>query len=130
MLRVKLVAKFVGVWPTPTIFHLPRRERAYTTLLMATGLTFGSIAALFGLTHHLINKDQYTELLTVVILSALVRTLIAQLAFKPVVVSVEKEDALGAEDISVVHHRPTTRPSVLATAAEEIGGAPENERHD
>jgi Kef-type K+ transport system membrane component KefB len=68
LLLVKLAAKMIGVWPVAAAFRLPRRERAYTTLLMATGLTFGSIAALFGLTHHLIDKTQYTELVTVVIL--------------------------------------------------------------
>ena len=56
LLCVKLAAKFLGVWPTAAAFRLPRRERAYTTLLMATGLTFGSIAALFGLTHGLIDE--------------------------------------------------------------------------
>jgi len=66
LLLVQLAAKGAGVWPVATAFRLPRRERAYTTLLMATGLTFGSIAALFGLTHHLIDKTQYTELITVV----------------------------------------------------------------
>jgi Kef-type K+ transport system membrane component KefB len=110
LLVVKLATKFIGVWPTATIFRLPRRERAYTTLLMATGLTFGSITALFGLTHQLIDKTQYTELLTVVILSALVPTLIAQLAFEPVVISLEEEEALGAEDISVTRHRAATEP--------------------
>ena len=50
---------------------------------MATGLTFGFISALFGLTHHLIDQDQYTELVTVVILSAFVPTLIAQQFFRP-----------------------------------------------
>ena len=73
----------IGVWPVAAAFQLPRRERTYTTLLMATGLTFGSIAALFGLTHHLIDKTQYTELVTVVILSAFVPTLIAQQLFQP-----------------------------------------------
>ena len=56
-------------------FRLPKQERTYTTLLMATGLTFGSISALYGLTHNLINESQYTELVTVVILSAFVPTL-------------------------------------------------------
>ena len=49
LLVVKLAAKLIGVWPVAAAFKLPRRERTYTTLLMATGLTFGSIAALFGL---------------------------------------------------------------------------------
>jgi Kef-type K+ transport system membrane component KefB len=107
---VKMVTKFVGVWPTATLFHLPTRERTYTTLLMATGLTFGSIAALFGLTHHLITEAQYTELVTVVILSAFVPTLIAQQFFRPTVeISVDEQEALGEEDISIQHHR-TPRP--------------------
>jgi Kef-type K+ transport system membrane component KefB len=106
LLLVKLAAKLTGVWPTATAFGLPRRERAYTTLLMATGLTFGSIAALFGLTHHLIDNTQYTELITVVVLSAFVPTLIAQKLFQPVVVDIEEEEALGAEDLSVVHRLP------------------------
>jgi Kef-type K+ transport system membrane component KefB len=110
LLLVKLAAKMIGVWPTAAAFKLPRRERTYTTLLMATGLTFGSIAALFGLTHGLISKAQYTELVTVVILSAFVPTLIAQQLFRPTVLDTEEEEALGEEDLSIVHHRPATPP--------------------
>lgn len=105
LLLVKLTAKLVGVWPVATAFKLPRRERTYTTLLMATGLTFGSIAALFGLTHHLIDKTQYTELVTVVILSAFVPTLIAQQLFQPEVIDPDEEEALGEEDLSIIHRR-------------------------
>ena len=105
LLLVKLAAKMIGVWPVATAFGLPRRERTYTTLLMATGLTFGSIAALFGLTHHLIGRAQYTELVTVVILSAFVPTLIAQQLFRPAVLDSEEEEALGEEDLSIIHHR-------------------------
>jgi Kef-type K+ transport system membrane component KefB len=107
---VKIVAKVIGVWPTAGAFRLPTRERAYTTLLMATGLTFGSISALFGLTHHLIDARQYTELVTVVILSAFVPTLIAQQLFQPIVSDLEEEEALGAEDISIVHRRGARAP--------------------
>jgi Kef-type K+ transport system membrane component KefB len=91
LLLVKLAAKLAGVWPAAAIFKLPPRDRAYTTLLMATGLTFGSIAALYGLTHHLIGKSQYTELVTVVILSAFVPTLIAQQFFRPAVGNAAEE---------------------------------------
>lgn len=83
LFAVKMVAKGVAVWPTATLCGLPRRERTYTTLLMATGLTFGSIAALFGLTNHLITQAQYSELVTVVILSAFVPTVVAQQFFHP-----------------------------------------------
>jgi len=106
LFAVKMVTKFLGVWPTSTYFRLPKRERAYMTLLMATGLTFGSIAALFGLTHHLISESQYTELVTVVILSAFVPTLIAQQFFRPTSdIAVEKEEALGEEDLSILRPR-------------------------
>jgi Kef-type K+ transport system membrane component KefB len=124
LLVVKLAAKLTGVWPVAAAFRLPRRERAYTTLLMATGLTFGSIAALFGLTHHLIDKAQYTELVTVVILSAFVPTLIAQQLFRPAVLDTEEEEALGEEDLSIIHHRA---PAHLA-GRESIGTRPEDER--
>jgi len=109
LLLVKLAAKMIGVWPTAAAFKLPRQQRTYTTLLMATGLTFGSIAALFGLTHGVINRTQYTELVTVVILSAFVPTLIAQQLFRPTVLDTEEEEALGEEDLSVIHH-PRSQP--------------------
>jgi Kef-type K+ transport system membrane component KefB len=110
---VKVGAKFVGVWPTSLAFHVPFRERAYTTLLMATGLTFGSISALFGLNHHLINEAQYTELVTVVILSAVIPTIVAQQLFRPKVavgaeVSEEEEEALAEEDASILPRRMST----------------------
>jgi Kef-type K+ transport system membrane component KefB len=105
LLGVKLLAKWAGVWPVATAFGVPRRERTYLTLLMSTGLTFGSIAALFGLTHGFITQRQYSELVTVVLLSAFVPTLIAQQLFQPDVVDEEEEEALGAEDVAIVGHR-------------------------
>ena len=60
-----------------------RREANYTTLLMSTGLTFGTISALFGLQNKIIDQRQYSILVTVVILSAFVPTLIAQKFFEP-----------------------------------------------
>jgi Kef-type K+ transport system membrane component KefB len=82
-LLVKLGTKLIGVWPLARAFGLPNKESNYTTLLMATGLTFGTISALFGLENHLITQTQYTVLVTVVILSAVVPTLIAQTFFLP-----------------------------------------------
>jgi Kef-type K+ transport system membrane component KefB len=105
LLAVKLLAKGIGVWPTARAFRIPSRERAYLTLLMSTGLTFGSIAALFGLMHELITQQQYTELVTVVILSAFVPTLVAQQFFRPTVVDQEEEEALGAEDAATIRRR-------------------------
>jgi Kef-type K+ transport system membrane component KefB len=82
-LGVKMVTKFIGVWPLAHGFRFGRREATYTTLLMSTGLTFGTISALYGLSHELISKDQYAILVTTVILSAIVPTLIAERWFDP-----------------------------------------------
>jgi Kef-type K+ transport system membrane component KefB len=82
-LAVKISAKFLGVWPLTRAFKLQAREGMYTTLLMSTGLTFGSIAALYGLQHELISEGQYTILITVVIGSAVIPTFIAQTWFLP-----------------------------------------------
>jgi Kef-type K+ transport system membrane component KefB len=107
---VKLSAKVIGVLPLTRVFQFGRREGVYTTLLMATGLTFGTISALFGLTNHLISQAQYTILVTVVIGSAIVPTLAAQRFFQPedlldVPEVVELEDVEGALDAGAVTQR-------------------------
>jgi len=85
LLALKMAAKFIGVWPFTKMFYMRNREANYTTLLMATGLTFGTISALFGLQHKIIGERQYSILVTVVILSAFVPTLIAQKFFQPTI---------------------------------------------
>jgi Kef-type K+ transport system membrane component KefB len=82
-LAMKMVTKFCGILPLTRYFKFIPREGMYTTMMMSTGLTFGSISALFGLTNHIIDQAQYTVLLTAVIGSAVVPTLIAQLWFHP-----------------------------------------------
>lgn len=83
LLLLKMVTKLVGVFPLARMHYMKRREATYTTLLMATGLTFGTISALFGLQNKIIDQRQYTILVSVVILSAFVPTLIAQKFFQP-----------------------------------------------
>jgi len=63
----------------------------YTTLLMSTGLTFGTISALFGLTNHIIDQQKYTILVTAVIGSAVVPTLIVQRWFQPAFKPIEDD---------------------------------------
>jgi Kef-type K+ transport system membrane component KefB len=82
-LGMKMLTKFVGILPLTKAFRFDPREGMYTTLLMCTGLTFGSISALFGLTNNIIDQEQYTILVTAVILSAVVPTLIAERWFQP-----------------------------------------------
>jgi Kef-type K+ transport system membrane component KefB len=83
LLLLKLLTKITGVWPLARLHYMRKREAAFTTLVMATGLTFGTISALFGLQNKIIDQRQYTILVTVVILSAFVPTLIAQKFFQP-----------------------------------------------
>jgi Kef-type K+ transport system membrane component KefB len=83
LLGAKMVTKFVGVYPITKFFKSPRKEAMYTTLLMSTGLTFGSISALFGLTHGIVTRQQYSYLIAAVIGSAIVPTLIANAFFLP-----------------------------------------------
>jgi Kef-type K+ transport system membrane component KefB len=83
LLAIKIATKFVGVWPLSRVFYMRKGEATYTALLMSTGLTFGTISALFGLQNKIIDQQQYSVLVTVVILSAFVPTLIAQKFFQP-----------------------------------------------
>src|SRR5213595_1325895 len=78
LLALKMVTKIAGVFPLARLHYMKVKEASYTTLLMATGLTFGTISSLYGLQNGIIDQDQYTILVSVVILSAFVPTLIAQ----------------------------------------------------
>lgn len=92
LLLAKMLTKTIGIWPLTKAFAFNKREGIYTTLMMSTGLTFGSICALFGLTNNIINQDQYTILVTVVIGSAVVPTLIAQQWFQPELNLMDEEE--------------------------------------
>ena len=83
LLGTKMATKFAGVFPMTKAFKSPRRESMYTTLLMSTGLTFGTISSLFGLSHHIISQAQYSLLVAAVIGSAVVPTLIANALYLP-----------------------------------------------
>jgi Kef-type K+ transport system membrane component KefB len=98
-LLAKMITKFVGILPLTFAFRMGGRKGMYTTLLMCTGLTFGSISALYGYTNGIIDQDQYTVLVTAVILSAIVPTIIAQQWFQPRFDPVETEP--GKEEAHV-----------------------------
>jgi glutathione-regulated potassium-efflux system ancillary protein KefC len=83
LLLGKMVTKFVGVYPVTKVFGSPQKEAMYTTLLMSTGLTFGTISALFGFSHGIIDQAQYTVVVSGVVASAVVPTLIANAFFLP-----------------------------------------------
>jgi len=80
-LAVKVACKFVGVYPLARRYmpeHAP-----YATLLMSTGLTFGTISATYGLNAGIITRAQFSVLVSVVALTAVVPTAVAQRFFSP-----------------------------------------------
>lgn len=79
----KILFKIFGLYPVISTFKKHRKEKWYYTLLMSTGLTFGTISALYGLTNNIISKEQYSIIVGVVIASAVIPTLIANKFFLP-----------------------------------------------
>jgi Kef-type K+ transport system membrane component KefB len=80
-LAMKLISKFIAVFPFARYYH--DQHGTYTTLLMSTGLTFGTISSLYGLQAGIIDQVQFSLLITTVILSAIVPTFVAQRWFTP-----------------------------------------------
>ena len=107
LLLAKMASKVVGVYPMTQVFGSPRKEAIYTTLMMSTGLTFGSISALFGLTHHIISDVQYSYLIAAVVASAVVPTLIANAFFLPrhLLPSLSSADEAGSEPVPLAVKR-------------------------
>jgi glutathione-regulated potassium-efflux system ancillary protein KefC len=83
LFSAKMVSKIVGLLPTVKAFKYQREEGLYYTLMMSTGLTFGTISSLFGLNHGIITQAQYSHLVATVIGSAVVPTVIANMFFMP-----------------------------------------------
>jgi len=77
----KMVPKLVGVYPLARRLTPP--HAGFTTLLMSTGLTFGTITSLYGLNAGIIDRTQFSLLVAVVVLSAIVPTAIAQRFYQP-----------------------------------------------
>jgi Kef-type K+ transport system membrane component KefB len=113
-LIVKIATKIIGVYPVTKLFGAPNKEAMYTTLLMSTGLTFGTISSLFGLSHGIIDKTQYSALVAAVIGSAVIPTVIANAFYLPrhLLPKTEMEDMAGRQQA------PATRLPQLVRRAE------------
>jgi len=95
-LFVKIATKFLGVLPAALRFVRP--HAVFTTLLMSTGLTFGTISSLYGLNAGIINRQQFTILLGAVIGSAVIPTVVAQRWFAPPLQALKAEEIVAIED--------------------------------
>jgi Kef-type K+ transport system membrane component KefB len=109
----KMVPKFGGVYPLARRYTAP--HATFTTLLMSTGLTFGTITSLYGLNAGIIDRTKFSLLIAVVVLSAIVPTAIAQRFFHP---HVEHD-----HDHEAARERPVApMPPAPAPAREGITG--------
>jgi glutathione-regulated potassium-efflux system ancillary protein KefC len=103
----KSFSKFVGIFPVTKLFRYEKQEGVYTTLLMSTGLTFGTISALFGLSHGVIDQTQYSYIVATVIASAVIPTIIANAFFLPrhllstTITEADREPAVAAAPESI-----------------------------
>ena len=79
----KMATKTAFVYPTVRAHNHQGAAGTYYTLMMSTGLTFGTISALFGLNHQIITQSQYSFLVAAIIASAVLPTLIANTFFLP-----------------------------------------------
>ena len=98
LFAAKMIGKMVPLVPTVRAFDYLGHEGLYYSLMMSTGLTFGTISALFGLNHGIIDQGQYSFLVATVIGSAVIPTAIASAWFLPkhLLPRAEKGPGLGS----------------------------------
>jgi len=96
---VKTIAKGIGVLPIARYYL--KENAIYTTLLMSTGLTFGTISSVYGLQAGHINSSQFSVLVAVVIATAIIPTIIAQRWFRPALSEEQKEEVMAVEEESL-----------------------------
>jgi Kef-type K+ transport system membrane component KefB len=101
----KIVPKLGLVFPLARRYAAP--NAAFTTLLMSTGLTFGTISSLYGLNAHIITRTQFSLLITVVVLSAIVPTAIAQRWFSPPVPGGRPHHVLPPDPSEILIREPS-----------------------
>jgi len=83
LFMAKSLTKATAVYPAVRAHRYDGSSGAYYTLMMSTGLTFGTISALFGYNHHIIDQAQYSYIVGTVIASAVIPTMIANSFFLP-----------------------------------------------
>jgi Kef-type K+ transport system membrane component KefB len=96
LFAAKMVPKLTLVFPLAR--RAEPRHAKFITLLMSTGLTFGTISSLYGLNAGIIDRTQFSLLVTVVVLSAIVPTAIAQWRYSPLGDLDRQTQPLSAEE--------------------------------
>lgn len=114
----KAVSKILGLVPVVGLFRSDVKERWYYTLMMSTGLTFGTISAMYGYNHGIVDKTQYSLLVAAVIASAVIPTMIANALFMPrhLLATIPPDEYAAERTEKSAHpprdaHHPPRRPS-------------------
>lgn len=94
LFAAKMAPKLAFVYPLAR--RADRTHAVFATLLMSTGLTFGTIASLYGLTAGIVDRTQFSLLVTAVVLSAVVPTVVAERWFLPDAGRLPRADRRGA----------------------------------
>jgi len=94
LFATKMIPKLAFVYPLAR--RADRQHGLFATLLMSTGLTFGTISSLYGLNAGIIDTTQFSLLITVVVLSAVGPTAIAERWFLP---PPERQRVLAHRDV-------------------------------
>jgi Kef-type K+ transport system membrane component KefB len=123
----KMVPKFGGVYPLARRYTKP--HAMFTTLLMSTGLTFGTITSLYGLSAGIIDRTQFSLLIGVVVLSAIVPTAIAQRLFHPQVAPARTPGRALSRDAGLAGHDHAQDLEAIVEH-DEVGGRADRQPAD
>ena len=107
LLLGKMGTKIAAVLPTARWLRYAKQESLYATMMMSTGLTFGTISALFGLSHGIIDQAQYSYIVATVVGSAVIPTMIGNAWFLPR----HLMPALKADEAEVQAGAPVQQPT-------------------
>jgi glutathione-regulated potassium-efflux system ancillary protein KefC len=100
LFSAKMLTKIVAVFPAVRFHKYVGDAGVYYTLMMSTGLTFGTISALFGLNHKIISQAQYSFVVGTVIASAVIPTIAANMFFLPRHLLPRKDDDGASEKVA------------------------------
>ena len=90
LFTLRQISKYIGVYYPSKKFL--KQNHTYVTMMMSTGLTFGLVAAVFGLNNGIINQTEYSVITGILVLSAILPTFVAEKWYTP------KHKELGIEE--------------------------------
>ncbi|CAB4243430.1 Sodium:proton antiporter [Methylacidimicrobium sp. AP8] len=72
LIGAKLLGKVAAVWPSLRLYRFSRQEALFGSLLTSGGLTFGLIAAHYGVANGILGRKMYSQVTIAILLSTLI----------------------------------------------------------